>query len=54
VNEDTYAYLHRGERVMTAEENRNYTGGIHGGSFVINVFDASAKDIDDLLLRFNR
>ncbi len=55
VSEDTLAFLHRGERVLTSEENRYYTGGFHGTQHnTINLFDASARDVDEILMRYNR
>ena len=51
---DEVVRIHRGERILTAEENRFFTGGIHGGNFTFNVYDATERDVDELLMRFNR
>jgi hypothetical protein len=53
VPETGWYKLHRGERVMTAKENRTYyEGGMHGGTVTINLYDANRDDLRRELARF--
>ncbi len=54
LTEDTFAMLHRGERVLTADQSTFFSGGMHGGEISINLFDASGEDVMSELDKFMR
>ncbi len=54
LTEDTFAMLHRGEKVLTADQSTFFSGGMHGGEININLFDSSGEDVMSELDKFMR
>ena len=52
---DTLAMVHKGERIMTAEDNKNYNGGAITNHFVINGTDLNKQElVDEIMVRYDR